>query len=171
MKPHLKFLSMVIACILAAIACSSVSGQTGTAFLLDLGNGKLVGMVTTTDGQTIFISDVTVFKIPSPQPPLSQIQSAMIVYESGEQTQEQNQVQILIRMDPQLSSKIKLILDKDTTLPDGQPIPQLASALQFIGSQPLPRLVGFNSSGKAVVSEPVPQTIQGVTQIIWRWMP
>ena len=95
----------------------------------------------------------------------------MLVYESGDQTQEQNQVQIQIRLDPKLSKKLPLILDKDTTLPNGQPIPQVQSALKLVGNKPLPQLVGFDSSGVAVVSEAMPNTLDGVSQIVGRWMP
>jgi len=169
-KPPKRALLLLVSFLLGLIACSSAFGQTGTAFLMDLGNGKIVGIVTLTDGSTVLVTDATVFKIPPPSPPISSIVSAIVVYESGDQTQEQNQVQIQIRMDPQLSKKL-LILDKDTTLPDNQPIPQLASALKLIGSKPLPQIVGFNGSGVAVASEAMPNTVQDVSQIVGRWMP
>jgi len=59
--------------LLGLIACSSAFGQTGTAFLMDLGNGKIVGIVTLTDGSTVLITDATVFKIPPLSPPPSPV--------------------------------------------------------------------------------------------------
>jgi hypothetical protein len=158
------------AILLALLLTGPAFGQ-GAVLVLDLGNNTQIAMVTLPSGETVIIPNVTIFKVPPPSPPAPLVTEAMLVYESGDQTQEQNQVQILIRLDPKLSAKVPLILDKDTTLPDGNPIPKLQSALQLIGNQPLPQLVGFNGSGAAVVHEPLPPTVREAGLILERWLP
>ena len=154
-----------LAILLTLLLAPAAYGQS--VLILDLGNNTQIAMVTLASGEVVVIPSVTVFKIPAPTP-VSQVVSSVLVYESGDQTQEQNQVQIQIRMDLELSPKI-LILDKDTTLPDGEPIPKLQAAINLIGSKPLPQLVGFNGSGAAVVSESVPNDIAGVKSLLERW--
>jgi hypothetical protein len=160
---------LIRAILLALLLTGPAYGQ-GAVLVLDLGNNTHVAMVTLPSGETVVIPSVTIFKIPPPSPPAPSVTEAMIVYESGDQTQEFSQVQTLIRLNPKLSQKVPLILDKDTTLPDGNPIPKLQAALQLIGNQPLPQLVAFNGS-VAVDSKPLPETIEETTAILERWLP
>lgn len=128
------------------------------AVLIQLPNGKLIGVAYTSSGN-IVLTDIEVIKLPGPAPnptPIpvpTKVVRAMIVYETENSTQEMAALIDQIRDDAQLSRKIPDILDQHTKDENRNPDTEVQEALKFFKGETLPRLVGFDSQNKPVIQE------------------
>jgi hypothetical protein len=107
---------------------------------------------------------------PDPPPPPPEIQSVMILRETGDQDAKLAATINQLRNNLELSKRIHLIADPDMTDPlTSQPVPLVASAKRLIGTDPLPRLVGLNSNLEPVAHLPMPDGYSAAVEVLKDW--
>ena len=102
---------------------------------------------------------------PTPTPTPGTVSRVVIVEESGDRTPEQAAVLTDPRLQPLRQSGNLLILDQDAADSQGQPAVDLA---QHDG-QPLPRVIGLDSSGVRSVAAELPGTGDELVELLEAW--
>lgn len=105
-----------------------------------------------------------------PIPPPSSIQSVMILRESGDQDATLSSTINQLRNNLELSKRIHLVADPNMKNPlDGQPIPLIEAAEKLVGNEPLPRLIGLDSSMVPVGHQPMPADYSAAVDALKAW--
>ena len=102
---------------------------------------------------------------PPPPPPPGEVERVVIVEESADRTPEQAAVLTDSRLQPLRQAGKLLILDQDAADSQGQPAVDLA---QHDG-QPLPRVIGLDSSGVRSVAAELPETGDALVGLLETW--
>jgi hypothetical protein len=101
-----------------------------------------------------------------PKPPTpGTVARVVIVEESGDRTPEQAAILTDPRLKPLRDARKLLILDKDAADSQGQPAAELS---QYDG-QPLPRVIGLDSSGVRSVAAELPGSADGLMELLRTW--
>jgi len=102
---------------------------------------------------------------PPPTPTPGTVARVVIVEESGDRTPEEAAILTDPRLKPLRDQRKLLILDQDATDSLGQP----ASELSQYDGQPLPRVLGLDSSGVRSVASELPGTADGLVELLRTW--
>jgi hypothetical protein len=105
---------------------------------------------------------------PNPTPGPGVTVSALILYESADSNPDFQALLQVIRNSPELSKKI-LLIDKDAQTPDGMPLKKAVEALKFVGTDPLPQIVGLSSDGAFVAHANLPVLADKFLDLIKSW--
>jgi hypothetical protein len=106
---------------------------------------------------------------PPDVPPISgKVQSALILVDSDNPGEELGRQLNMLRNDKLWGNKLIEILEKRTEDENGQPSAKVAAALQYLGSKPLPRVVGFGPSGPVCEAE-MPATAKDTFALLIQW--
>ena len=103
-----------------------------------------------------------------PQPPTptpGTIERVVIVEESGDRTPEQAAILTDSRLKPLRDQRKLLILDQDAADSSGIP----ASELSQHDGQPLPRVIGLDSSGVRSAAAELPGSADGLMELLKAW--
>jgi hypothetical protein len=98
---------------------------------------------------------------PPPPPPVTNAARAVILRESGSQTQPMALLLNQLRNDPAWSKLVE-VLDPQQVNQDQKPDPLTASLLSQIGSRPLPRVVYLDAVGSFVGDDTIPATFDAL---------
>jgi hypothetical protein len=102
---------------------------------------------------------------PTPTPTPGTVARVVIVEESGDRTPEQAAILTDPRLKPLRDQRKLLILDQDAADSLGQP----ASELSQYDGQPLPRVLGLDSSGVRAAAAELPGTADGLVELLRTW--
>jgi hypothetical protein len=106
---------------------------------------------------------------PNPTPPVptpGKASAAILLYESGDSTQELTKLILQLRTEGIKNLKL---LDKDAKQSDSdEPVKQAADLVNTVGSKPLPRVVCVDSSGSVVADADV-KTFDDVVRLLASW--
>jgi hypothetical protein len=102
---------------------------------------------------------------PPPTPTPGTVARVVIVEESGDRTPDQAAILTDPRLKPLRDARKLLILDQDATDSLGQP----ASELSQYDGQPLPRVIGLDSSGLRAAAAELPGTADGLVELLKAW--
>jgi hypothetical protein len=102
---------------------------------------------------------------PTPTPTPGTVARVVIVEESGDRTPEQAAILTDPRLKPLRDQRKLLILDQDAADSLGQPAAELS---QYDG-QPLPRVIGLDSSGVRSVAADLPGSADGLMELLKAW--
>jgi hypothetical protein len=141
----IRLLAMASALLLTTVATAQ------QAFLLELSEGKYVGLLITEDGGIVPITSVTILKFtpPVPPPPIVLASKAVILIESEAQTPDQAKLIQVLRND-KAWSKLVDVLDPDLKNEKNQPAPLAVAAKAKAGSNVLPRVLLANDKDEFV---------------------
>ena len=102
---------------------------------------------------------------PPPPPPPGRVARVVIVEESGDRTPEEAAILTDPRLKPLRDQRKLLILDQHAADSQGQP----ASELSQYDGQPLPRVIGLDSSGVRSVASELPGSADGLMELLRTW--
>jgi hypothetical protein len=102
---------------------------------------------------------------PPPTPTPGNVARVVVIEESGDRTPEQATILTDPRLKPLRDQRKLLILDQDATDSQGQP----ASELSQYDGQPLPRVLGLDSSGVRSVAAELPGSADGLIDLLKVW--
>ena len=102
---------------------------------------------------------------PTPTPTPGTVARVVIVEESGDRTPEQATILTDPRLKPLRDQRKLLILDQNAADSQGQP----ASELSQYDGQPLPRVLGLDSSGVRAAAAELPETADGLIDLLKTW--
>jgi hypothetical protein len=102
---------------------------------------------------------------PPPPPPPGRVSRVVIIEESGDRTPEVAAILTDPRLLPLRQAGKLLVLDQDAADSTGQPAAELS---QYDG-QPLPRVIGLDSSGVRSVAGELPGSGDGLVELLKTW--